>query len=131
LIFYSRTGTTRALAERVARELESKGFEVELLGLEPEREYGKPLHVNPRLVFDTFSARTRIPAPFWGRSLAGASSPASRRVHLSRVGPRAGPLRGTGRDGGSPPPRERGFLNHLFCSVLCAQQEATVPFQPS
>jgi len=60
----------------------------------------------------------------------GASSPASRRVHLSRVGPRAGPLRGTGRDGGTPPPRERGFLNHLFCSVLCAQQEARMPFQP-
>jgi len=53
LIFYSRTGTTRALTERVARELESKGFEVELRGLELEREYGKPLHVNPRLVFDT------------------------------------------------------------------------------
>jgi len=60
LIFYSRTGTTRALTERVARELESKGFEVELRGLELEREYGKPLHVNPRLVSDTLRGTARV-----------------------------------------------------------------------
>ncbi len=60
VVFYSRTGTTRALVEALAKGLESKGFEVELRGLKLEREYGKPLHVNPRLVFDTFRGVARL-----------------------------------------------------------------------
>ena len=60
LVFYSRTGTTKGLAERVTREFEARGFEVELRKLELEREYGKPLHVNPRLVLDTLRGAARL-----------------------------------------------------------------------
>lgn len=60
VVFYSRTGTTKALAEKMASELEARGFEVDLRRIEVEREYGKPLHVNPRLVFDTLRGVARV-----------------------------------------------------------------------
>lgn len=53
LVYYSRTGVTRALAERLAEALRSAGMSVDVYEVRAVREYGRPLHLNPRLIIDT------------------------------------------------------------------------------
>jgi len=53
LIYYSRTGVTRALAERLAEALKGSGASVDVYEVRAVREYSKPLHLNPRLIIDT------------------------------------------------------------------------------
>jgi len=53
LIYYSRTGVTRAMARRLADALREAGASVDVYEVRAAREYGGPLHLNPRLILDT------------------------------------------------------------------------------
>jgi len=64
LAFYSRTGVTRALAAEVAESLRGLGADVDVREIRVRREYSKPLHLNPRLIFDTFLGRADIIVDF-------------------------------------------------------------------
>ncbi|RLF03777.1 MAG: hypothetical protein DRK00_08180 [Thermoprotei archaeon] len=57
LIYYSRTGVTRAMVRRLIDALEGAGASVGAYEVRAVREYGKPLHLNPRLVLDTLLRR--------------------------------------------------------------------------
>jgi len=52
-VYYSRTGVTRAVSEFIVGWLSSRGFRVDVFELRALREYARPLHLNPRLIFDT------------------------------------------------------------------------------
>ncbi len=52
-VYYSRTGITRAVSEFIVGWLSGRGFRVDVFELRALREYARPLHLNPRLIFDT------------------------------------------------------------------------------
>lgn len=58
--YYSRTGVTRALALELAESLRKLGADVDVREVRVKREYGKPLHLNPRLIIGTFLGRADI-----------------------------------------------------------------------
>lgn len=59
IIYYSRTGTTEKVVQYLERKLVEKGFNIGVFNIKPIREYGKPLYINPRLVFDVlFNMKT-------------------------------------------------------------------------
>jgi hypothetical protein len=53
LVYYSRTGVTRAVSEFIVEWLAGRGLRVDVFELRALREYARPLHLNPRLIFDT------------------------------------------------------------------------------
>ena len=53
VVYYTRTGNTGLLVECVASALREAGVQVSVLRIRPLKEYSPPLHLNPRLVFDT------------------------------------------------------------------------------
>lgn len=66
VVYYSRTGTTRKLVEKLVSVLQSREVEVSVHELRVRREYRKPLHINPRLIVETFRgvADVQIPEGF-------------------------------------------------------------------
>jgi len=64
VVYYSRTGVTRALASRLAEGLAERGLAVDLHEVRVRREYARPLHLNPRLVLDTLRGRADIELSF-------------------------------------------------------------------
>ncbi len=66
ILLYSETGVTRALVSKLASELEANGLAVDVFEVSLKRKYRRPLHLNPRLVLDTFrgSAEVEIPEKF-------------------------------------------------------------------
>lgn len=64
LVYYSRTGATRALAERLREALRALGLAVEAHELKVKREYARPLHLNPRLILDTLRGSADIELSF-------------------------------------------------------------------
>ena len=52
-VYYSRTGVTRAVSEFIVGWLAGRGLRVDVFELRALREYARPLHLNPRLIFDT------------------------------------------------------------------------------
>lgn len=66
ILFYSETGVTRALVSKLVSELEASGLAVDVFEVNLKRKYRRPLHLNPRLVLDTFkgSAEVEIPERF-------------------------------------------------------------------
>lgn len=66
ILFYSESGVTRTLVGKLASELEASGLAVDVLEVNLKRKYRRPLHLNPRLVLDTFrgSADAEIPEKF-------------------------------------------------------------------
>jgi len=59
IIYYSKTGRTRAVAMRIKKKLEESGVVVDTYELRHDREYSRRLlHFNPRLIYDTLSGRT-------------------------------------------------------------------------
>jgi len=57
IVFYSRTGVTEMVIGIIAEKLREQGFKVDVFEARPRREYGRPLHLNPRLLYDTFTGR--------------------------------------------------------------------------
>lgn len=53
IAYYSRTGTTELVVGIMRRVLKDLGAEVSIFRISPVREYSKPLHVNPRILYDT------------------------------------------------------------------------------
>ncbi|MBS7605343.1 flavodoxin family protein [Candidatus Bathyarchaeota archaeon] len=53
MVYYSRTGYTERLVNELKLDLANKGFVVDVFRVIPIREYSKPLHINPRLIYDT------------------------------------------------------------------------------
>lgn len=53
MVYYSRTGYTERLVNEMKLDLANKGFVVDVFRVIPIREYSKPLHINPRLIYDT------------------------------------------------------------------------------
>ncbi|WFO75964.1 flavodoxin family protein [Desulfurococcaceae archaeon MEX13E-LK6-19] len=53
LVYYSRTRNTEHVARVLTETLSSRGVLVDLYVVRPLREYGRPLHLNPRLLYDT------------------------------------------------------------------------------
>ncbi len=53
LVYYSRTGNTQRIAKVLAEFLSSRSILVDTYVVKPLKEYGKPLHFNPRLLYDT------------------------------------------------------------------------------
>ena len=39
--------------EKIVNELKSKQISVDTYEIKPQQDYGKPLHINPRLIYDT------------------------------------------------------------------------------
>ena len=52
-MYYSRTGYTERVVGELSLCLKSEGFTVDVYRTLPIREYSKPLHLNPRLIYDT------------------------------------------------------------------------------
>ncbi|MEM1508239.1 MAG: hypothetical protein QW262_08360 [Candidatus Bathyarchaeia archaeon] len=53
IVYYSRTGYTERVVGELGLCLKSEGFTVDVYRTLPIREYSKPLHLNPRLIYDT------------------------------------------------------------------------------
>ncbi len=53
IVYYSRTGYTDRVVGELGLCLKSEGFTVDVYRTFPIREYSKPLHLNPRLIYDT------------------------------------------------------------------------------
>ncbi|MEM4512914.1 MAG: hypothetical protein QXZ41_00205 [Ignisphaera sp.] len=53
IAYYSRTGTTELVVNIMRKILKDLGTEVTIFRISPVREYSKPLHVNPRVLYDT------------------------------------------------------------------------------
>lgn len=53
IVYYSRTGNTEYIVGIIRRALNDAGIEVDTYRVRPVREYSKPLHLNPRVLFDT------------------------------------------------------------------------------
>lgn len=66
ILIYSESGVTRTLVSKLASELEASGLKVDIFEVNLKRKYRRPLHLNPRLVLDTFrgSADAEIPKEF-------------------------------------------------------------------
>ena len=52
-IFYSKTGTTRNVTLEIVDGLKKEGVMVDVFELKPLRDYSRPLHLNPRLIYET------------------------------------------------------------------------------
>ncbi len=52
LVYYSRAGTTREVVKYIEGRLREHGLDVSTYELRLVREYGKPLHLNLRLITD-------------------------------------------------------------------------------
>ncbi|MEM4576115.1 MAG: hypothetical protein QW701_01490 [Candidatus Nezhaarchaeales archaeon] len=57
IVYYSRTGCTERVVNELKLSLANEGFMVDVYRVVPLREYFKPLHVNLRLMYDTFVRR--------------------------------------------------------------------------
>lgn len=57
IVFYSRTGNTEVVVEAMKRVFSELGVEVDVFKVSPVREYSRPLHINPRLVYDVLIRR--------------------------------------------------------------------------
>ena len=53
IVYYSRTGFTRSFVRYFARYFREQGFNVDVFEVKPIKEYRSPLHINPRLIFET------------------------------------------------------------------------------
>jgi Flavodoxins len=53
ILYYSRTGNTESLVKLLVDALSKQGVTVDVFKVKPLKEYSPPLHLNPRLVFDT------------------------------------------------------------------------------
>lgn len=53
IVYYSRTGNTAYVAKILKNILSSIGADVDVYRVFPIRDYSKPLHINPRVVYDT------------------------------------------------------------------------------
>jgi len=56
-VYYSRTGCTRRLVEKLVLEVRSRGVGVGVHEVRMVKEYSPPLHLNPRLFIDTVAGR--------------------------------------------------------------------------
>ncbi|MEM2164163.1 MAG: hypothetical protein QW071_01960 [Candidatus Bathyarchaeia archaeon] len=57
IVYYSRTGYTERIVDELGLYLKNEGFMVDVYKVIPVREYSKPLHLNPRLIYDTLVKR--------------------------------------------------------------------------
>ena len=53
IVYYSRMGNTELLVKLLFNALLTQGAAVDVFKAKPLREYSPPLHLNPRLIFDT------------------------------------------------------------------------------
>lgn len=53
IVYYSRTGNTEFVVNAIRQNLIKNGFTVDVYKVLPVNEYSKPLHLNPRLLYDT------------------------------------------------------------------------------
>jgi hypothetical protein len=53
IVYYSRTGNTELLVKLLVDALTKQNVAVDVFKVKPLREYSPPLHLNPRLIFDT------------------------------------------------------------------------------
>ncbi len=53
ILYYSRTGNTELLVKLLVGALSKQGVAVDVFKVKPLKDYSPPLHLNPRLVFDT------------------------------------------------------------------------------
>lgn len=59
MVYYSKTGTTRNIINKILKEIEKQNINVKLFELKHENEYAKTLlHLNPRLIYETLSNKT-------------------------------------------------------------------------
>lgn len=57
IVYYSRTGYTERVVNELRQALVNEGFTIDVYKVLPVKEYSKPLHVNPRLIYDTLVRR--------------------------------------------------------------------------
>jgi len=57
-IFYSKTGITRKVTLDIVDGLKKEGIMVDVFELKPLRDYSRPLHLNPRLIYETLIKKT-------------------------------------------------------------------------
>ncbi len=58
IIYYSKTGRTRSVANYIKRRLVGDGFKVDVFEVKPAREYMSfLLHLNPRIIYETISGK--------------------------------------------------------------------------
>lgn len=53
IVFYSRTGNTETVVKIMERMFREVGIEVDVFRISPLKEYSRPLHINPRVIYDT------------------------------------------------------------------------------
>lgn len=53
IVYYSRTGNTEYIVEVLRRALIDSSISVDVYRAIPVKEYSRPLHLNPRVLFDT------------------------------------------------------------------------------
>ncbi|MEM3967446.1 MAG: hypothetical protein QXK04_06720, partial [Ignisphaera sp.] len=53
VVYYSRTGNTAHVVEVLKNAFSNIGADVDVYRVFPVREYSKPLHINPRVIYDT------------------------------------------------------------------------------
>jgi hypothetical protein len=53
IVYYSRTGNTELLVKLLVNALTKQNVAVDVFKVKPLKEYSPPLHLNPRLIFDT------------------------------------------------------------------------------
>lgn len=71
IVYYSRTGHTEFVINALKNALMSSGLSVDTYSIKPVREYGKPLHLNPRTLYDTLirkSTSIKIEPSFFNTS---------------------------------------------------------------
>jgi len=61
IVYYSRTGNTELLVKLLFNALTKQSVAVDVFKVKPLKEYSPPLHLNPRLIFDTLVRKgTRV-----------------------------------------------------------------------
>lgn len=64
VVYYSRTGVTRKLVEGLVQALRDMGVAVDAQEVKLRREYGRPLHLNPKLIADTLRGDADVEVAF-------------------------------------------------------------------
>jgi len=58
IVYYSKTGRTRRVAEYIRDKLVNEGFEVQIFEVKPVHDYSSfMLHLNPRVIYETIKGK--------------------------------------------------------------------------
>ncbi len=57
IVYYSRTGNTAYVVEVLKKAFSNISVDVDIYRVFPIREYSRPLHINPRVIYDTLMRR--------------------------------------------------------------------------